>query len=100
MLSVEAFTKKLKSQRSHAHDWYQFLPMSSRYTLTLMDEKGFSKAWAELSQWGTRTIPREELRKLKDKYPSDKGASTIKFRGETLETDTVENSPTTKATMS
>jgi hypothetical protein len=59
MLSVEAFTKKLKSQGSHAHDWYESLPMSSRYILTLMDEKGFSKAWAVFSKWGTLAVSRD-----------------------------------------
>lgn len=92
MLSVEAFTKKLKSQGSHAHDWYQSLPMSSRYILALMNEQGFSKAWAELSQWGTRTVTRAEFAELKNKHPQE----VKKVSRET----SVENSPTTKPTMS
>jgi hypothetical protein len=92
MLSVEAFTKKLKSQGSHAYDWFKSLPMSSRYVLTLINEQGFSKAWAELSQWGTKRVSRDELSKLKSKYPQE----VKKVSRETP----VENSPTTKPTMS
>jgi hypothetical protein len=47
MIAVEAFTKQLKEQQSFCVGWYESLPMSSRYTLTLMSEKGFNKAWAE-----------------------------------------------------
>lgn len=89
MITVEAFTKQLTNQQSACLEWYKSLPMSSRYTLTLMDEKGFNKAWAELSQWGAQPVSRDALRQLKEKHPMIEK----KFRGETP----VENSTPTPA---
>lgn len=75
LLSVEAFTRQLRENKSYCLSWYESLPISSRYTLTLVSEKGYGKAWAEMSQWGSIPISRNDLRKLKEKHPIEEKVS-------------------------
>jgi hypothetical protein len=75
LLSVEALTRQLRENKSACLGWYESLPISSRYTLTLVSEKGFDTAWAELTKWGSISISRNDLRKLKEKHPMEQKVS-------------------------
>jgi hypothetical protein len=68
-VAVAAFQKELIDNKSDASKWVAALSIDNQYILCRMSDIGFNKAWAELSEWGNRSVTRQELRDLKAKYP-------------------------------
>ena len=60
---------RLIQNKSDAAEWVAKLPVQHQAVLSKLDEVGFGKAWADLSQWGTQRVTREQLNELRQKHP-------------------------------
>jgi hypothetical protein len=108
LLKVHRKARELQTNRSAAYEWFQSLPISSRYELCCLDETGFCKAWAELSQWGEKEVSRDGLRALVRKHPLKEPPKKLRcatpaenstIQGQPLRTPTLEDAPTDVVTV-
>jgi hypothetical protein len=69
VVTVAEFQKRLIDDKSSACEWVATLPINNQADLARMDDKGFSIAWAELSEWGTKEVTRKQLQDVQRKHP-------------------------------
>ena len=88
---------QLEREKSYATDWVKSLPVSSAYELARCEDNTFSKIWAQTSEWGTKSVTRQQIREVKAKQekPKSLAGQTFSINTNPMEDDTPNVPPET-----